>query len=757
MQLSHLLLAVLWLAAAAVLLPAGGVRQPSSNCQRKCGEVDIPYPFGIGPDDCALSGFILRCNNTAEGGRLMKPFVSFKPYINHVDVLSISLLQGQARMDSHISSTCYDTISHEMDDSDSWRLNFTNTPYRFSDTSNRFTVIGCQTLAYIQDNNNNRKYMSGCVAMCQESDLTTVPNGSCSGIGCCQTAIPKGMQYYEVTFDMSFNTSQIYNFSACSYAVLTDSSDFRFQMRYATSNDFSPTNNGRLPLSVDWAIGNETCELARKKLDTYACASKNSKCVDSSNGPGYICNCPEGYDGNPYLQDPAQGCIDIDECKDPNKYPCHGTCRNKEGGFDCFCPPGTRGNATMGPCIKMMTKQVRIAIGICATVFFVLIILLGLQWIKHKKRIIRQDLISKRDAYFRQHGGQLLVDMMKIENNIKFKLYCLEEIELATNNFDDKEIIGQGGQGTVYRGYDLDNNLVAIKKCKRIDENRMTEFGQELLILSRVTHKNIVKLLGCSLHFEAPVLVYEFVPNKTLHYLIHVHDQPSMRTLEIRLKIAAESAEALAYLHTHNHPIFHGDVKSANILLAHDLSAKVSDFGCSLIRSDEENLHGVKGTMGYLDPEYLLNFNLTDKSDVYSFGVVLLELVTRRRALSKDKESLVSVFKDAVKEGKLVELVDPEIADHDNMEVICKVAELANQCLAITGASRPIMRHVAEKLRRLVRPIMLHGTEELNNVGSQFPVQAWSSTNAAYDYTGEQTSDYYSQKKKAAMSVEFAR
>ncbi|CAN6248218.1 unnamed protein product [Urochloa humidicola] len=158
--------------------------------------------------------------------------------------------------------------------------------------------------------------------------------------------------------------------------------------------------------------------------------------------------------------------------------------------------------------------------------------------------------------------------------------------------------------------------------------------------------------------------------------------------------------------------------------------------------------------MGYLDPEYLLNFNLTDRSDVYSFGVVLLELRTRRRALSKDKESLVSVFKEAVKEG--VELVDPEIANHDNIEVICQVAELADQCLAMTGASRPIMRQVAEELRRLVHPI-LRGTGK-HHAGSSFTVFPWSSTNnAASDYTGEETFDYYSQKKKAAMNIEFAR
>ncbi|CAN6248216.1 unnamed protein product [Urochloa humidicola] len=748
-----LFIAVLWLTVIlALLLAVVAVPQPSSSCQRKCGKVDIPYPFGIG-HRCAMPGFDLRCDSNTSGGG---PFVHFPPYSHHVDVVSISLRHGQARMLGHITTYCYNTSSHLMDYVDWWAMDFTTTPYRFSN-SNKFTVIGCHTLAYIQDYY-NKQYTSGCVAMCKESDLTSLTDGSCSGIGCCQTAIPKGLQSYVPTFDPTFNTTQIYNYSACSYAVLMDSSDFSFQMKYVTSLEFNSTSNGKRPVSIDWAIGNETCEVARMKQDTYACISPHSECINSSNGPGYICNCTKGYEGNPYLEDPEQGCKDIDECKDQSTYPCHGTCHNKDGGYVCFCPPGTRGNASTGPCMNVVTKGVRVAIGICASIFSVLIIMLGVQWIKHRRRTVRQDLISKRESYFRQHGGQLLIDMMKIENNISFKLYSLEEIELATKNFNEREIIGEGGQGTVYKGYDLDpdNNPVAIKRCKKLDENRMTEFGQELLILSRVTHKNIVKLLGCSLHFEAPVLIYEFVPNKTLHYLMHVQDEQSTRTIEIRLKIAAESAEALAYLHGHNHPIFHGDVKSANILLGHDLSAKVSDFGCSLIRSVEQNLEGVKGTMGYLDPEYLLNYNLTDKSDVYSFGVVLLELITRRRALSKDKESLVSLFNDAVKEGKLVELVDLEIADHDNMEVISQVAELAYQCLAMTGASRPIMSQVAEELRRLVGP-MLHGSRELH-AGSPITVQPWSSTSyAAYDYTGEETSDYFGQKKKAPMSVEFAR
>ncbi|RCV33176.1 hypothetical protein SETIT_7G061600v2 [Setaria italica] len=562
-----------------------------------------------------------------------------------------------------MSTYCYNTSTKEMDYLN-WRLNLTGTPYRFSETANMFTVVGCRTLAYIGDENNVGRYMSGCVSMCRRGDVRTLTDGSCSGIGCCQTAIPKGLQYYQVWFDEGFNTSEIYNTSRCSYAALVEASKFTFSKSYATSSEFYDTYSGQPPLIVDWAIGNGTCDEARNKPESYACVSSSSECFNSDNGQGYICNCTKGFQGNPYLVD---GCKDVDECNNNlEKYPCSvkGTCKNTQGGFQCICPPHYQGNAYTGTCEKDQSIPLKVTIPI-------------------------------------------------------------------------------------------DNYPVAIKICKGFDENRRMEFGKELLILSRVKHENIVQLLGCSLQFEAPVLVYEYVPNQTLQHLIHTQVDPSKRTLEVRLKIASEIAAALAYLHSLSHPVFHGDVKSVNILLGHDLSAKVSDFGCSMIRSADENVQVVKGTMGYLDPEYLLNFELTDKSDVYSFGVVLLELLTRRRALSKTKVSLVSVFMEGVKEGKLTELIDREIDNQENMELILQVAAVASRCLAMTGQRRPMMREVAEELQRLARPVPPR-TQGFHGV-SALMMQGRSSDNSSGDYTSEESTDYYILQKKASMSIEFAR
>uniref|UniRef100_A0A0D3FUS8 Protein kinase domain-containing protein n=1 Tax=Oryza barthii TaxID=65489 RepID=A0A0D3FUS8_9ORYZ len=628
-----------------------------------------------------------------------------------------------------------------------WGLDLRDTPYRLSDFGNKFTAVGCETLAYLEVDG---KLTTGCVATCQADDLVGLTDGVCSGIGCCQTAIPKGLQYYQVTFDSGFNTTEIYNMSRCSYAALVEASSFNFSANYSTSSAFNDYFGGQAPLLMDWAIGNETCEVAREKSN-HTCISRNSECVNSHNGPGYICNCSKGFHGNPYLkpEDP-DSCQDIDECKEPNKYPCYGKCRNKYGGYHCTCPFGTRGNAYSGPCDRGL------AIGICASLLVALTSLLGIEWIKYKQRIKRQDIMRKRGEYFHLHGGQLLTDMMSIENNISFKLYDRDEIELATKGFDKTSIIGEGGQGTVFKGYNLDqvNNLVAIKKCKGFDENSRTEFTQELLILSRVNHENIVKLIGCCLQFEVPVLVYEFVPNKTLHYLIHSQNDPSIRTLEIRLKVAAESAEAFSYLHSLDHPILHGDVKSMNILLSNNFIAKISDFGCSKIRAADGHDDVVKGTIGYLDPEYLLKFELTDKSDVYSFGVVLLELLTRRTPLSKQKVSLASVFQEAMKEGQFLELIDTEILHEDNMRLINDLARLACQCLAMTSESRPTMSMIAEELRRIEKQVQ-HHRGVLTSISS-LSLSASSATDVSEHFTGD-TNDYDSHRRVAAMSIEFAR
>jgi serine/threonine protein kinase len=254
-----------------------------------------------------------------------------------------------------------------------------------------------------------------------------------------------------------------------------------------------------------------------------------------------------------------------------------------------------------------------------------------------------------------------------------------------------------------------DKRLVAIKRSKVMEVSETREFAKEMLILSQINHRNIVKLLGCCFEVEVPMLVYEFVSNGTLHHHIHGRGSNSvMLPVDARLRIAAESAEALSYMHSSaSPPILHGDVKPANILIDERYTAKVSDFGASkFVASDEADIATlVQGTCGYLDPEYLTTCMLTDKSDVYSFGVVLLELMTGKKVISFDGpeegRSLVSRFLTANKENRFLEILDNRMREECRVEVLQEMEDLVLRCVSLSGEDRPEMRQVAETLGRM--------------------------------------------------------
>uniref|UniRef100_A0ACD6AL72 Uncharacterized protein n=2 Tax=Avena sativa TaxID=4498 RepID=A0ACD6AL72_AVESA len=465
----------------------------------------------------------------------------------------------------------------------------------------------------------------------------------------------------------------------------------------------------RLSAVLDWAVDNRTCRDAKRgKTAAYACLSDNSECVDSTNGPGYLCNCSKGYQGNPYI---LGGCQDINECEVKGKYPCPiaDTCINTRGGYKCPCPAHKRGTAD-GTCEEYKSGTLwQVAIGVSIGVVMLALGTSCTYAIQEKRRLA---VIKTR--HFRQHGGQLLFEEMKKSANkqgISFTLFTRQELQEATGDFDERHVLGKGGNGTVYQGTLRDGTVVAIKRCRVAgeDERQQREFGRETLILSQINHKNIVKLYGCCLEVEVPMLVYQFIPNGTLYQLIHGAGAGAGAVVPFaaRMRIAHETAEALAYLHSMaSPPIIHGDVKSPNILLDEGYGAKVSDFGASSLApapADEAHLVTfVQGTCGYLDPEYMQTCRLTEKSDVYSFGVVLLELLTSRKALNlaapDDEKSLAASFLSAARESRLDGLLDERIKSEVRAETLERVAKLAKMCLEMSGERRPCMREVAEEL-----------------------------------------------------------
>ncbi|KAA8519338.1 hypothetical protein F0562_013594 [Nyssa sinensis] len=309
--------------------------------------------------------------------------------------------------------------------------------------------------------------------------------------------------------------------SSCGIAFLADKNFNRFDM-FTVSNYYNGQAVHGVPVVLDWAVGNTSCHQA---ATTESCACKqNSNCIDTSHGLGYQCQCSPGYHGNPYLPNGCQG------------------------------------------------------VGIVAGILLLIAIGFWLYRLLNKRK--RDQLKHK---FFKRNGGLLLQQQIfSTEGNAeKTKLYSKEDLEKATDNFNASRVLGKGGLGTVYKGMLSDGSIVAVKKSNIVDENQVAQFINEVVILSQINHGNIVKLLGCCLQTDVPLLVYEYVSNGTLSHHLHDKGSASKISWNKRLQIVGEIAEALAYLHSYaSTAIFHRDIKSTNILLDENYRAVglTSDF-----------------------------------------------------------------------------------------------------------------------------------------------------------------------------------
>ncbi|XAR49198.1 Non-specific serine/threonine protein kinase [Bertholletia excelsa] len=285
--------------------------------------------------------------------------------------------------------------------------------------------------------------------------------------------------------------------------------------------------------------------------------------------------------------------------------------------------------------------------------------------------------------------------------------FSFEELEESTNYFSEATSIGSGGFGKVYKGILSSGQLVAIKRAQQGSLQGALEFKTEIELLSRVHHKNIVNLVGFCYDQGEQILVYEYVANGTLTESLSGKSGIHLNWLR-RLTIALDSARGLAYLHEHaNPPIIHRDIKSSNILLDDHLNAKVADFGISKIIQDRERGYlttQVKGTLGYLDPEYYTTYQLTEKSDVYSFGIVLLELVTARPPIEQGKH-IVGLVKNAMAGSKasynLLEIVDPALGTP--LQGLEQFMGLAMRCTQDYGAERPTMSEAVREIENIMK------------------------------------------------------
>ncbi|KAL9320712.1 hypothetical protein ACSQ67_012551 [Phaseolus vulgaris] len=611
----HFIILVIWEVSAQGELPLA-----KPGCDSQCGDVTIPFPFGMKSLECyAEKWFEIECRNTST-------YTHYTPYLKLIglEVVDIYLEAGLVTINHPIyRSNCGSKDSPPVNQS------LEGSPFVYSQEHNIFVAAGCNSVAILKLNGSE---VSGCVSTCNENykvgDIGNIKliESDCNGTSCCESSLPPYLKEYSIEIKgLKENESS----HECSYALVVQP-DRDYGYRHYSYND--PRGyfvEDRLmkdldvvPALLEWEIVNN--------LNLTLPSDHHSQCYDTKitsslyKRSGQRCSCNTGF-GNPYF----------------------------EGGCPADDPP-------------------------------------------------------PQPSQHRKSSSPVTISIIKV-NGDKVKLFSLNELEKATDNFNTNRVVGKGGQATVYKGMLINGTIIAVKKFKV--QGKIEEFINEFVILSQINHRNVVKLLGSCLETEIPLLVYEFIPNGNIFEYLHQQNEDFPMTWDMRLRIATEVAGALFYLHSAaSQPIYHKDIKSTNILLDEKYRAKVADFGTSrMISSDVTHLTTVvQGTFGYLDPEYFQTSQFTEKSDVYSFGVVLVELLTGKRPItltsSEEAKSLASYFIMCVEQDCVFDIIDERVMKEGEKNHIMEVVNLANRCLELNGKRRPTAKEVTlelESIRKL--------------------------------------------------------
>ncbi|KAL8193856.1 hypothetical protein R6Q57_026098 [Mikania cordata] len=610
-----------------------------TECNDTCGNVTIPFPFGIGANCAVNQWYLVDCKNAT-------PYLS---EFNHLKVLGVHLENQTVTVDTPRITDCQNQYQNSRE---IMGFDIGGSPFLFS-KYNIFVFKGCGDLFTMMD---NESVIRTCSTACR-GGLTHELNDTykCFGMGdCCEITIP----YYFKSYYIFLNVSLKEEDGGCGSGFLVD------ETSYHQGTWVDVINGTTLAL----------------ECDTSPSLEGNSYLIDGCKDKDYDNECRKCENSGGYCTN-SDRILDVDDLVFSEKFYCYHEKRTSLG-------------VILGVSISMGT-----------------LFLFGLSYVLYKW-IKKAKLKRQRKRFFKRNGGLLLKQQEEIDPSLVDKTihFTSRELQKATDNFNENRILGRGGQGTVYKGMLVDGRIVAVKKSKIVDESQLEHFINEVVILSQINHRNVVKLLGCCLETEVPVLISEFIPNGTLYDRLYNETDEFQISLDMRLQIATEVAGALAYLHSATSiPIYHRDVKTTNILLDEKYRAKVSDFGTSRFVSIEQThlTTLVKGTFGYLDPEYFQSSQFTEKSDVYSFGVVLVELLTGEKPISLtrfgENKSLAAYFMLAMKEGRVMSIFDAIVIKEGTREELMIAANLAMRCLNSNGKYRPTMKEVAAELETIRR------------------------------------------------------
>ncbi|GLJ24099.1 hypothetical protein SUGI_0459520 [Cryptomeria japonica] len=612
----------------------------------RCGSMNVSYPFWINNSHCGFPGFQITCRKDEDTG-MMVPFLhaykggSYDHLIwDYYKIMEIDYM-GYLTVNSTSLKTRSCGISAEL---------FQNGRYAYS------------TLA-----------VGRCISLCY-TPRPQIDPPYCQ-YGCCEINLLDNFKWINFTgggvFSLRNSTSNVFD-EFGGFSTIFDPSTFRV-VDNNTNLFWGKGRKADYGLRLNWGVGLSNCSTVQGTAN-YSC-SINAECLESPSGEGHLCRCLPGYVGNGYSN--GTDCTDVDECSRIDLNMCvkpdqGGTCHNLPGSYNYSCADGYKGdgfhNGTR--CASTSSNHVVFPATAGSVSSFVVVSLASFLLVWRVRKLLE-------DKYYQQ----LRDFMTSTVGKESLRIFSDEDLEKASNNFSNEKVLGKGGFGTVFKGILLDGTLVAIKKSEKpfkLEESH--DFLNEVRILSQINHRNIVKLLGCCIqkHTNLPML------------------------------IAIETAEALAYLHSGaSQPIFHWDIKSSNILLNETSSPKVADFGISRLITASNNTHVtniIKGTRGYLDPEYIRTGQFNDKSDVYSFGVVLVELLTALKPFSPERATdelclpdyFLAIINDNHK--RLREILDSKVLKEENLQQMEDMARLARECLDFERRKRLSMKEVVEEL-----------------------------------------------------------